>query len=169
MRGLAVLVLFVLPLLAQTAQKDSAPQTTPNRQPPIARRHAPTRGVLLAGPAQQVAMAETRLRDAAVTGDFGNLAKLLAADYSMILPAGEMLDKNGILTALRGGVLKGTNLEVSGLHVKMLGSSAGVVTARVGVKQQDVTRAFRLTDVWHKQSGQWKLVNSQTTAIKKSE
>jgi len=157
-----VLALIFVPaaVISMLAQTSAAPAAPPQRTVP--RPRGP-----IAGPAQQVAAAETGLRDAVVAADLDSIQKTLADDYSIALPSGELWSKTQLLQALKGGGWSPLAVEVSDMRIKMLGATGGVVSLRARVRRKTGTaRNFRIMDVWQKQAEKWQLVASQATALK---
>jgi ketosteroid isomerase-like protein len=161
-----LVVLLALPLLAQTAPGAGAPAKSSAAVPKMAYGVPQDESgrPLIAGPAQQVSMAQLRLRDAALTGDFEALGRMLAGDCLVTLPSGSALNRTQLLDAIRSAHNTYASLEYSEMQVRMPAPSVGVVTARVEAKGA-VTSVYRLTAVWQKLPAGWKVLVIQVTPV----
>jgi ketosteroid isomerase-like protein len=169
MRYLLALV-FAVPLLAQTAPKkqDKAALPKPTYGVPQAQSKTP----MVAGPAQQVSMAQIRLRDAVLAADGDALKSLLADDCLITLPSGMVLTKKEFLTSIARSPMRDPSLPLTDMQVRVLASTAAAVTARVqsvAGSSDGTPCAYRLIIVWQKQAGEWKAVVVQATRVRAEE
>jgi ketosteroid isomerase-like protein len=106
--------------------------------------------------------------DASIKGDTAALDALMADDYTVINPSGEVEDKAGHLKALKDGSLVFNSIQPSEINVRVYGDAA-VLTARgqvkVKFKGQDVGGPVRTTEFYVKQGGKWRCVSAQVTRI----
>jgi ketosteroid isomerase-like protein len=125
---------------------------------------------LLAGAAQQVAIAESNIRNALLNHDADALAKLLAAGYVTIDAEGDLLDRSTFLDRVKQGESNYYRLDLSEMQVHRFGPYLYVLTAReeIGgkdVKGADFTRSCLYSRVWQKQAAGWRAISYQATTI----
>jgi ketosteroid isomerase-like protein len=121
-----------------------------------------------AGIEQQIKQHEQQLRDHVLKGDTSMAEQYLADDYVNINAAGQMLDKNQTVQAVRTGVVKYSSIDVTDERVRVYGDTAiDNVTSntKLTVDGQDRSGQYRTTIVWVKQNGQWKRVSFQSTRV----
>lgn len=119
---------------------------------------------------EQLNQLEQRLIRAWIEKDRETVDEILADDWSVIDPGGQVLTKAQVLAE---GFESGTrNIEsgsIDEVHVRLLGNAAAVVTGRTvaaGTYQgAHFSVQLRFTDVCEKQGGHWQVVASQGTLI----
>jgi ketosteroid isomerase-like protein len=150
--------LLALPLLAQSTPNNVSvvPGTAVNNAAHTDAVHA----AAAVDPAQQVSMAQVRLRDAATAGDTDTLKSLLDDDCSFTLPTGQVFNKKHAVHAFRSIGTAYPRLELSDVRVRMAAPTVGVVTAKIEAKGE---AAFRMTAVWQKEAAGWKAIVIQAT------
>jgi hypothetical protein len=111
---------------------------------------------------------EERLDDAESHHRVAEVEKLIADDYRGITVGGRVISKQDVLDAVGGG--QEASSQSTERAVRVL-ENAAVYTALVldhGIDektQESYVLATRVTDVWQKQGGGWKLVNDQATRV----
>ncbi len=117
---------------------------------------------------QQVLAADEARRMAMLHSDVTALESLLADDATIFWGDGTADDKPTTLAQFRSGRLRYSRLDYEGTRVRLYGETA-VVTGQARIKGQsdDAALAYlvRVTRVYVRQQGQWRLVASQTTRI----
>lgn len=114
---------------------------------------------------------EQRLVRAFRQNDPDSVAALYADDFLLINYRGTIVNKAGVVNALRTGVLRFDSLQVSELQVRRYGTAA-ILTGR----QRQVAREpgpdvrphpkdVRYTNVYVLRHGIWQLVSTQITAL----
>jgi hypothetical protein len=118
------------------------------------------------GPMQQVALQETRIRDADLINEPDAMDRLLANGYVGTSADGEVLDKSQLLAAMHNRQFQYYSMQLADVQVHGFGRTA-VVTGRIDVTGKDkdgnFTRSYRYTRVWQKQAGGWKAIAFQAT------
>ena len=106
--------------------------------------------------------------DAFLKGDTRSLDAVLADDFLLINPFGEVADKAEQLRILKDGTLHFDQLETFDQKVRVYGDAA-VLTDRRRAKATDRSRAasfsVRTTEVYAKRGGKWQCVSMQVTRI----
>jgi hypothetical protein len=119
------------------------------------------------GPMQQVAIRETRIRDADLINDVDLMDRLLGKGYVSTGPDGEMLDKPQLLAAMHNREFQYYSMQLSDVQVRAFGPALSIVTGRIDVtgkdKGGDFAKSYRYTRVWQKQARVWKAVAFQAT------
>jgi ketosteroid isomerase-like protein len=120
------------------------------------------------GPEQQIRDLEQQAREAAVRGDATFLERHATDDYMATNPAGVVRTRADAIEDLKSGAIKYMAIDLDDERVRVYGDTA-VLTARVTLKAtlkgQDISGQYRITRVWVKQGGEWKLVAFQSTRI----
>jgi ketosteroid isomerase-like protein len=102
--------------------------------------------------------------------DVHAIAGHMAEDWAIITPDGNVLDRSTFLGLIRSGDLSHEAMEFADMNVRVYGDTA-VVTARALSKGKFKGHAFseseRSTDLFVKETGQWKCVLTQLTRIAK--
>jgi hypothetical protein len=111
---------------------------------------------------------EKELRNAHLKGDAAALDRLDAEDFIAINPEGVVRDRVWVLTAYRSGNNKDEAIDNSDVKIHSYGNIA-VVTLRSDIQRhldgKDLSGAFRITRVWARRNGEWKIVVTQSTRI----
>jgi hypothetical protein len=161
-----LLLLFVS--LWSVAQTAPAPNPGANKPAaPASQSGSKTAAPVLPniGPMQQVAVQETRIRDADLINDVGLMDRLLAKGYVSTGPDGEVLDKPQLMVAMHNREFQYYSMQLSDMRLRAFGPALTIVTGQIDVtgkdKQGDFTRSYRYTRAWQKQSGAWKAVAFQ--------
>jgi ketosteroid isomerase-like protein len=106
--------------------------------------------------------------DAAVRRDTAKLGHILADEWHLIIPSGEVWTKETYLMLLKTGTLTFESVDNTEMKVRVYGDTA-VVTGRglyqAQYKGVDDSSEERWTDVFVKKNGRWQCVASQSTRI----
>jgi ketosteroid isomerase-like protein len=120
------------------------------------------------GTEQMILDLEKQARAAAVRGDASFLEGHATDDYMATNPRGAVRSRADAIADLKSGALKYTGLDADDLRVRVYGDTA-IVTGHSSVKGtlngEDISGDYRVTRVWVKQSGQWKLAAFQSTRV----
>jgi len=107
-------------------------------------------------------------REAALKGDASFLEKNATDDYMFISATGVVLTKSEVIEMRKSGDIKYSSLEASDQKARVHGNTA-IFTATTNikgtVKGNDLSGTHRLTQVWVKEGGSWKIANSQSTKV----
>src|SRR5262249_39685776 len=113
---------------------------------------------------------ERESAQAFVRNDADAIDRQMAEDWTIITPEGNQLDRSTFLGLIQSGDLSHEAMEFADTSVRVYGDTA-VVTARATSKGRFKGHPFseleRSTDVFVKQSGQWKCVLTHLTRIAK--
>jgi hypothetical protein len=121
-----------------------------------------------AGVEEQIKRLEQQLRDHVLKGDTSVAEQYLADDYVNINAAGQMLDRNETIQAVKTGRVKYSSIDVTDERVRIYGDTAIdniTSNSKLTVDGQDRSGQYRTTIVWVKQNGQWKRVSFQSTRV----
>jgi ketosteroid isomerase-like protein len=128
-----------------------------------------TAGAASARLPRDLALAAEAYDKAQVTGDRAALERLVATDYALFNSAGA---HEGRRELILGYTAPGTSLEpyvVTDKVEKVFGDTAilgGLVTLRgTGEDGKPFTARLRFSDIWHKQSGRWRVTFTQVTQV----
>jgi hypothetical protein len=109
--------------------------------------------------------------DGLLKKDYATLDRLWADDLTFINARGEKLTKAQRLENLRSGSTKFDAIEITDEVIRPMGDSAAVGTSIANIKGQysgqEGTGPYRVTVVWDKSHGPWKMVALQMTRIEK--
>ena len=124
--------------------------------------------LLTADAKQEVLKLEEELGAAILRSDTAKLGHILADEWEVIIPTGEVWTKETALMLLKTGILAVESGENSDVKVRVYGDTA-VVTGR-GIskgkyKGVDYSSDERWTDVFVKKDGRWQCVASHSTRI----
>ena len=113
--------------------------------------------------------AEADLTDALRRNDVSRLAALYGDDFQLINFRGRVIDKAGVLSALRSGTLRFDSLTTSDLQLRVY-QGTGVITGiqhqvarEPGGDDQAHPKEVRFTHIYILRGGAWRLVASQIT------
>jgi ketosteroid isomerase-like protein len=116
----------------------------------------------------EVEAVDVQWRTAQSTNDAAAMDKLLSDDYLGITGAGQVVTKAQQLDRMRSRQTNMTRMEVSDVKIKLIGTSAAIVTSAAElegtVDGRPVHGAFRSTRVYqHLLSGVWKVTSFEVT------
>ena len=107
---------------------------------------------------------------AIVTNDVEGIARLVANDWIIIDPNGEIVDRTRFFEVIKSGALTHDVMESGDFRVRVYENSA-VVTAVTRTKGKFMGQEFstqeRATDVFVKRDGRWECVLTQLTRLPK--
>ena len=113
---------------------------------------------------------EKEFAEAIVKNDLQRLGRLVADDWIIIDPNGEIVDRARFFEVIKSGALTHETMESEDLRVRIYGDSA-VVTAVTRTKGKFMGQEFstqeRATDVFVKRDGRWRCVITHLTRFPK--
>jgi len=101
-------------------------------------------------------------------GDMATLDRLMADDYILTDPLGNVRSKAESLSAIQTNELRFESTESDNVNVKVIGDTAVVTgrsTFRGRYKGWPMTGQYQYTDVLVKRSGSWQAISSHITAL----
>ncbi len=105
---------------------------------------------------------------AATKQDIGPLQSLLAEDYTLTNPVGQVVPKAIFVAKIKDGSFKIESLEYGQIKVRTYGDAA-VVTGRIALRGAwegtDVSGEYAFTDTFIKQAGKWRQAAGQVTRV----
>lgn len=118
-------------------------------------------------PKQAVEQIEEQWRKAQLAGDANAMAELLSDDFVGITAFGKVNTKAQYLTRIRDRVVKVTQLDLSDVKVKIIGSRVAVVTSRAEISGENegkpIKGGFRYTRVYQRSGGVWRITSFEAT------
>ena len=118
--------------------------------------------------AQSIRKREEGWIDAARSKDTKPLEEMLADDYTLTNPSGQVVGREEFLARIKDGTFKIESGEYSNLKVRVYGDAA-VVTGRVAIKgmwaESDVSGVYAFTDTFIRHAGKWQQVAGQVTRM----
>lgn len=116
---------------------------------------------------QAVENMEQEWRSAQLAGDATAMGDLLSDDFVGITAFGKVNTKAQYLARLRDRIVQVTQLDLSDIKVKIIGSRVAVVTSRAeitGVNEgTPIKGAFRYTRVYQRMGGNWRITSFEAT------
>ena len=113
---------------------------------------------------------ENAFAEAIIKNDLEGIGRLVADDWIIIDPNGEIVDRTRFFEVIKSGALTHDTMESEDFRVRVYGDSA-VVTAITSAKGKFMGQEFstheRATDVFVKRDGRWQCVLSQLTRLAK--
>jgi ketosteroid isomerase-like protein len=119
-------------------------------------------------PEKQVAALSERHRVAAVKGDTQALDAVLADDWVVVGPSGEVDTKRQQAQKIKDGSLVFEAIDAQEVKVRMHGDTAivmGLYHIKATLNGRKVDGVFRNTEVFAKQAGAWRCVFNQVTPV----
>jgi ketosteroid isomerase-like protein len=106
--------------------------------------------------------------EARAKGDSSYTRQLETEDCTIVWPDGKIVNKRADLQTMTGDIVF-SEFKINDLHVRVYGETGivvgqGTIRAQKG-KQNLLDGKFVWTDMFVKQSGQWKVVASQVTSV----
>ena len=109
---------------------------------------------------------ENAFAEAIVNNDLESIRRLVADDWIIIDPNGEIVDRTRFFEVIKSGALTHDMMESEDFRVRVYGESA-VVTAITSTKGKFMGQEFstreRATDVFVKRDGRWECVLTHLT------
>jgi uncharacterized protein (TIGR02246 family) len=115
-----------------------------------------------------VKKAHKQWTDALSKRDAAAAEAVLLEDYAIVDPSGRPNSRKFIVDGLRGGQLKIESVDVADTSVRVIGSTAIVVsvqTLKGTYDDNEIGGRYRVTDVLVKQDGKWKLAAGHMTRL----
>ena len=113
---------------------------------------------------------ENAFAEAIIKNDLEGIGRLVADDWIIIDPNGEIVDRTRFFEVIKSGALTHDTMESEDFRVRVYGDSA-VVTAITSAKGKFMGQEFstqeRATDVFVLLDGRWQCVLSQLTRLAK--
>ena len=114
---------------------------------------------------------EEAFAEAIVRNDVEGIGRLVADDWIIIDPNGEIVDRTRFFEVIKSGALTHDKMESEDFRVRVYGDSA-VVTAITSAKGKFMGQEFstheRATDVFVKCDGRWRCVLTHLTRLGKN-
>ena len=119
---------------------------------------------------EELLKVEKEFAETIVKNDLARLAGLVADDWVVIEPNGEVVERARFFEVIKSGSLTHETMESEDLRIRVYGDSA-VVTAVTRTKGKFMGEEFstqeRATDVFVKRNGQWRCVITHLTRLPK--
>jgi ketosteroid isomerase-like protein len=126
---------------------------------------------LSASPEQDVREAVLRYRQALVKKDLAALEQIWTDDYISINAHGVIRTKAERLADLKSGVTAVESIRHEGEAAVKIHGDVAILTSQITLagryNDKEVSGEFRSTHIWKKDSGRWRLLMNQLTAIAK--
>ena len=111
---------------------------------------------------------ESAFADAIIKNDLENIGRIVADDWIIVDPNGEIVDRTRFFEVIKSGALTHNMMESEDFRVRVYGESA-VVTAITSTKGKFMGQEFstreRATDVFLKREGRWQCVLTHLTRL----
>lgn len=117
---------------------------------------------------REVRQADRELNEAFLRSDVAVLDHIMADDYMSTSPLGVVRTKAQVLELLRTGERSHESLDFDDVRVRVYGNAAVLTSRRTERGQyrgQGISGQFRVTRVYARLRGRWRLVAAQTTII----
>ena len=117
---------------------------------------------------QKLQQMEQRWAEGAKKQDVTPLEAMLADDYTLTNPVGQVVGKDEFVGKIKDGAFKIDSADYSDMKVRVYGDAA-VVTGRVSIRGSwdgtDVSGNYAFTDTFVKRAGKWQEVAGQVTRV----
>ena len=111
---------------------------------------------------------ESAFADAVIKNDLESIGRIVADDWIIVDPNGEIVDRTRFFEVIKSGALTHDIMESEDFRVRVYGESA-VVTAITSTKGKFMGQEFstreRATDVFVKREGRWQCVLTHLTRL----
>ena len=117
---------------------------------------------------EQLLKLEEAFAEAIVKNDLEGIGRIVADDWIIIDPNGDIVDLTRFFEVIKSGALTHDMMESENFRVRIYGDSAVVTTvARTKGKfmGQDFSTQERATDVFVKRNGRWRCVLTHLTRV----
>ena len=121
-------------------------------------------------PEKQVAALSEQHCKAAIKGDTTALDAVLADDWVVVGPTGEVTTKRQQEKKIKDGSLVFKAIDAKEVKVRMHGDTAvvmGLYHIKATLNGREVDGVFRNTEVFAKQAGKWRCIFNQVTPVAK--
>ena len=119
---------------------------------------------------QDLLKLENAFAEAIVKNDLEGIGRIVADDWIIIDPNGEIVDRTRFFEVIKSGALTHDTMESEDFRVRVYGDSA-VVTAITSAKGKFMSQEFstheRATDVFVKRANRWRCVLTHLTRLAK--
>jgi ketosteroid isomerase-like protein len=109
---------------------------------------------------------ERAFADAIIKNDLESIGRIVADDWIIVDPNGEIVDRTRFFEVIKSGALTHDKMESEDFRIRVYGQSA-VVTAITSTKGKFMGQEFstreRATDVFVKRDGRWQCVLTHLT------
>ena len=109
---------------------------------------------------------ESAFADAIIKNDLENIGRIVADDWIIVDPNGEIVDRTRFFEVIKSGALTHDIMESEDFRVRVYGDNA-VVTAITSTKGEFMGEEFstreRATDAFVKRDGRWQCVLTHLT------
>jgi len=117
---------------------------------------------------EELLKVEKEFAQAIVSNDLEGIGRIVADDWIIIDPNGDMVDRRRFFEVIKSGALTHDMMESENFRVRVYGDSA-VVTAVTRSKGKFMGQEFstqeRATDVFVKREGRWQCVLTHLTRL----
>ena len=117
---------------------------------------------------EELLKVEKEFAQAIVSNDLEGIGRIVADDWIIIDPNGDMVDRRRFFEVIKSGALTHDMMESENFRVRVYGDSA-VVTAVTRSKGKFMGQEFstqeRATDVFVKRDGRWQCVLTHLTRL----
>ena len=113
---------------------------------------------------------EKAFAEAIVKNDLEGIGRLVADDWIIIDPNGELVDRTRFFEVIKSGALTHDMMESEDLRIRVYGDSAvvtGVTRTKGKFMGQEFSTQERATDVFVKRDGRWQCVLTHLTRFPK--
>jgi ketosteroid isomerase-like protein len=113
---------------------------------------------------------EKAFADAIIKNDLKSIGRIVADDWIIIDPNGEIVDRTRFFEVIKSGALTHDTMHSEDFRVRVYGDSAvvtGVTRAKGKFMGQEFSTRERATDVFVKRDGRWQCVLTHLTRLPK--
>ena len=122
------------------------------------------------GEEEELLKLEGAFAEAIVKNDLEGIGRLVADDWIIIDPNGEIVDRTRFFEVIKSGALTHEMMESEDFRVRVYGDSAvvtGVTRTKGKFMGQEFSTQERATDVFVKREGRWQCVLTHLTGFPK--
>jgi ketosteroid isomerase-like protein len=122
------------------------------------------------GAEEELLKLEATFAEAIVKNDLEGIGRLVADDWIIIDPNGEIVDRTRFFEAIKSGALTHDVMESEDFRVRVYGDNAvvtGITRAKGKFIGQEFSTQERATDVFVKREGRWQCVVTHLTRLPK--
>jgi len=113
---------------------------------------------------------EEEFAEAIVKNDLEGLGRLVADDWIIIDPNGEIVDRTRFFEVIKSGALTHDTMESEDFRIRVYGDSAvvtGITRTKGKFMGQEFSTQERATDVFINRDGRWQCVLTHLTRLSK--
>jgi ketosteroid isomerase-like protein len=111
---------------------------------------------------------EKEFAESIVKNDLEGIARIVADDWIIIGPEGEIVDRSRFFEVIKSGALTHDTMESEDFRVRVYGDSAvvtGITRTKGKFMGQEFSTQERATDVFVKRDGRWQCVLTHLTRL----